>query len=102
MALTSVEIEIIRTAKDIVERQTLQEFTTFVQELMEAGLSPEPSWHYILQRVYLHACLKQKREIVNFLERLVATESRLQSLGWKSTVAYGKTLLTKPSQNSAA
>ncbi len=95
MALTSVEIEIIRTAKEIVERQTPQDFVSFVQELLEMGLSPEPSWHYILQKVYLHACLKKKQEIVNFLERLVARHSRLQSLGWKQTVAYGKSLLAK-------
>lgn len=100
MALTSVEIEIIRTAKEIVERQTPQEFAAFVQELMETEFSPPPSWHYILQKVYLHGCLKQKQEIVNFLERLVAAESRLQSLGWKSTVAYGKTLLAKSSYSN--
>ncbi len=96
MAATSVELNIVRQGKTCIEKETLNDFAEFVSDVYTEHFSPEPAWPYIVQKLYLHACLKKKADIAKFIEDLVvANQNRLWFVGWKETVAYGKTLLAK-------
>ena len=96
MAATSVELNIVRQGKACIEKEGLSDFAEFVSDVYTEHFSPEPAWPYIVQKLYLHACLKKKADIAKFIEDLVvANQNRLWFVGWKETVAYGKTLLAK-------
>lgn len=95
MAATSLELDIIRQGKEKIE-EGLNHFAWYVHELHDWTFCPAPSWPYIVQKLYLHACLKKKADIAKYIEELVTSyQDRLWFPGWKSTVAYGKTLLSK-------
>ncbi len=93
-----VEDTIIRECKVFVERSTLQSLQEYYQSLQEDyDWSEQPvDWPYILQKVYLHACLKKKAEIATWLEELfkVAVDP-INQIAYRQMFAYGHVLLRK-------
>lgn len=97
-AATSLELDIIRQGKACIEQDTLEDFAWFVSSLYTANFCPAPTWSFIVQKLYIHACLKKKADIAKYIEDLVgAYQARLWYPGWKDTMAYGKSLLAKTS-----
>jgi hypothetical protein len=66
-------------------------------QLFFAGIATEDSlpWDYIYQKVYLHACLKKRREFVSWLDGLFEALEPIQRIALRQMFAYGRYLLQK-------
>jgi hypothetical protein len=66
-----------------------------LQEVITENLGEVWAWEYIYQKLYLHACLKRKREIVDWLNGLFTMFDPIQQIGMRHMFSYGKYLLQK-------
>jgi len=57
--------------------------------------TPQMDWEYIFKECYLHACLKKRQSIVDWLEGLFDTLDPISKIGLRQIFSYGKYLLTK-------
>lgn len=82
--------EFVQVAKRWVEKgdiQVLQESIQFV---------PNQDIPTLFHRVYIHACLKQKKEIAEYLETIVfPTLCPIQQIALRQIFPYGRYLLAK-------
>ena len=69
----------------------LQEYYNTVIESTEY----EPNWQYIYHRVYLHACLKKKHAIAEWLTSLFSTFDEVSQIALRQIFAYGRYLLRR-------
>lgn len=53
------------------------------------------NWEYIYHRIYLHACLKKKRHIVNWLTSIFTSFDVVSQIGLRQIFPYGRYLLAK-------
>jgi hypothetical protein len=53
------------------------------------------AWEYVYQKLYLHACLKKKRGIVEWLKSLFPQFDPIQQIALRQMFSYGKYLLAK-------
>ena len=63
-----------------------------------AGLAEEEAelpWDYLYQKVYLHACLKKRRNFVEWLTGLFEALEPIQRIALRQMFAYGRYLLEK-------
>jgi hypothetical protein len=93
-----MEDQIIRECKDIINRQSFSALQEMYAELQESDWSEQPplDWPYILQKVYIHACLKKKPEIAAWLESLFQTlVDPINQIAYRQTFSYGRYLLRK-------
>ncbi len=83
--------EYIRSAKHWVEQGNLEVLKESLAEL-DSGIDRPTLFH----RVYLHACLKKKKEIAEWLETSVfPTLCPIQQIALRQIFSYGRHLLSK-------
>ncbi len=71
----------------------LQDCQDYVEFLREEG---EPlAWDYIYQKVYLHACLRKQKHIVDWLLELYKELSVIEQIAIRQIFPYGRYLLAK-------
>lgn len=81
----------IRTAKSMIEENNLVDLQDYYLEN-----SDEPyAWEYVYQKLYLHACLKKKHDIVEWMKTLFPTFDPIQQIAIRQMFSYGKYLLAK-------
>ena len=81
----------IRTAKSMIEENNLVDLQDYYLEN-----SNEPyAWEYVYQKLYLHACLKKKHDIVEWMKTLFPTFDPIQQIAIRQMFSYGKYLLAK-------
>ncbi len=93
-----LEDQIIRECKEFIERSTLSSLQEYYADLQTYDWSEHPpiDWPYILQKVYIHACLKKKPEIAAWFELLFQTAvDPINRIAYNQTFAYGRYLLRK-------
>jgi hypothetical protein len=54
-----------------------------------------PNLQYLYQKVYLHACLKKKVEIVDWLTSLFSTFDQVSQIAMRQMFPYGRHLLAR-------
>jgi len=59
---------IIGIFKTYINDNNLDALKEYLLELKETEYEPPIPWDYLFQKVYIHACLKKKRAIVDFLD----------------------------------
>ena len=87
---------ILATCKHLIEEDNLDGLKSYFQEISE--LSPQEyrlPWEYIYQQVYLHACLRKKIEIVEWLRTLFDHFGDVEKIAIRQMFSYGKYLLHK-------
>ena len=52
-------------------------------------------WPYILQKTYLHACLKKRRDMVDWLGSLFEQMDPINRIAYRHTLNYGKVLINR-------
>ncbi len=95
---STTEDTLIRECKVFVERSTLQSLQEYYQTLLQEYDWSEQTvdWAYVLQKIYLHACLKKKADMAAWLESLFQTViDPIQQIAYRHTFAYGRALLRK-------
>ncbi len=82
--------------KKLVERSAKESLQEVLQEIMLGNVETDMGWDYLFQKVYLHACLKGKRDIANWMESEVfPTLPPIQQMAIRQAFAYGHVLLRK-------
>lgn len=87
---------VVKRFKSFVETEDLSGAQGFL-----AGLVSDPdaaldiAWDHVYQKVYLHACLKQKRAFVDWIVTLFEMLEPIEKIALRQTFAYGNYLLNK-------
>jgi hypothetical protein len=93
--------EIIRDCKQHVEDGNLDYLKLYLQNLVQDD-DREYDWPFIFQKVYLHACLKGKREIADWLEHSVYPSMEpIQKIALRQIFSYGNHLLRQADRMKA-
>jgi hypothetical protein len=77
--------------KKLIEKENLEGLQEYYMEHLEENYP----WEYIYQKLYLHACLKKKVKIVEWLGQLFPTFDPIQQIALRQMFFYGKYLLNK-------
>lgn len=80
-----------RFMKDLVTLDNLEGLKDYVYENQSLDLP----WDVIYKDVYLHACLKKKPLIVNWLLEVYETMDPITKIALKQLFPYGRYLLNK-------
>ena len=88
---------ILETCKSYIESDLLDEFKEYIQNLYTLTLEDyRLSWEYIYQQVYLHACLKKKQVIAEWIQsQFTIIFNDVQQIALRQMFAYGNYLLKK-------
>ena len=92
-----MDLAIIADAKQHINDGNLEEIQHQICQLLDnPDLPSEPDWPFIFQKVYLHACLKGRHEIANWLHTAIyPLMDPIQQIALRQMFAYGRHLLSK-------
>ena len=90
-----MEVAVIRDCKALIEHSTLQALQTFFDEVKEEEDAHLIDWAYVWQKVYIHACLKKKRDMVSWLEEQFKELDPILCIAYRHTLNYGRHILNK-------
>jgi trans-aconitate methyltransferase len=80
--------------KDWVERGDLSALQSYFQYVQIGEEDLPAELDYVFQKVYLHACLKGKNEIANWMKTTVlASLPPIQQIAIRQSISYGNYLL---------
>jgi hypothetical protein len=85
----------IRDCKALIEHGTLQALQDYYAEMLVSEDAHLVDWPFVLQKIYIHACLKKKRDIATWLESKFGDLDPISFIAYRQTIAYGKHLLKK-------
>jgi hypothetical protein len=81
----------IKQCKILIEENNLDCLQDYYLENKD-----EPfAWEYVYQKIYLHASLKKKPMIVEWMKGLFETFDPIQQIALRQMFSYGKYLLAK-------
>jgi hypothetical protein len=83
--------DLLKHCKTLIEEDNLEELQTVIQDHWEEKFP----WEYLYQKLYLHACLKKKHRIVEWMKTLYQLLDPIQQIGLRQMFSYGKYLLAK-------
>lgn len=96
-----LEDDIVADIKPSIERGDLLTIQHEYKELFfETEFPRTVDWPYVVQKCYLHACLKKKKEAAEWFQGLFVGFDPIQQIAYRQTFAYGKHLLEKKSYGS--
>jgi len=81
----------LKDCKRMIEKDNLEGLQEYYTEYND---EPFP-WDYIYQKLYLHACLKKKPRIVEWLDGLYVMFDPIQQIALRQMFSYGRYLLAK-------
>lgn len=81
----------LRQCKALIEEDNLEELYAVYLENKEENYP----WEYVYQKLYLHACLKKKATIAEFMKGLFTQFDPIQQIGIRQMFSYGNYLLRK-------
>lgn len=92
----SIERELIAGMKDVINRGSdMDTFTSMYEYYTDLEYDREVDWPYILQKTYIHACLKRREDIAGWLEELFGKLDPISHIAYRQTLAYGHTILRR-------
>lgn len=91
--------ELIRHVKNLIDTDNLEGIQSVYAQLAYAG---NYNWAYVFQKVYLHACLRQKQEIANYIKDLFQFLPDLDQVAIRQVFHYGNYLLRKKKSSSSS
>jgi hypothetical protein len=81
----------LKLCKTMIEKDNLEGLQEFYLENQDQPYA----WEYVYQKLYLHACLKKKHRIVEWMRPLFDQFDPIQQIGIRQLFSYGKYLLAK-------
>jgi hypothetical protein len=87
--------EVISNFKRYIENGSLDECQTYLRELTDEYESDSIPWDFIFQKVYLHACLKKQKAIVDWLMLVFKELPPIQQIAVRQVFSYGRSLLAR-------
>jgi fido (protein-threonine AMPylation protein) len=87
-----METAIIRDAKSLIT--DFDALRAFYQDLLLTEFEKPVDWGYVLQKLYLHACLKRQHAVAAWLEQIYnGVLDPIQQIAHRHMFAYGRQLL---------
>ncbi len=83
--------EVIKTCKQHITDGNV----TGLQEYYRSLEGEDLDWQRIFLKVYLHACLKQQKQVVDWLMELYESFDPISKIALRQSFAYGRHLLNK-------
>lgn len=92
-----MEAGIIRECKEMIASSSLQSLQEYYRDILASycDVSYTVDWAFVLQKVYLHACLKKKRDMAAWLEERFKDLDPIAFMAYRHTINYGHVLLKK-------
>ncbi len=90
-----MEDTIIYELKPFINRGYLEGLKEKWSEYQVTDFGREIAWDYIFQKVYLHACLKKKKDIAAWLITLYSVLNPMSQIALRQVFSYGNYLLNK-------
>jgi len=89
--------QIIDVCKDYIETEQIDELQEYVINLKKIQITDyRLPIEYMYQQIYLHACLKKKHVIAEWIESIFPLIfDNIQQIGLRQMFLYGKFLLRK-------
>lgn len=84
---------LIYEIKEFIDQNDLQALQQYFQQL-DLNDTTIP-WDFVYQKVYLHACLKKKKEIKEWFEGLISLFNPISQSAIKHTFNYGNYIANK-------
>jgi len=85
--------EIISFFKKYINDGSLEACQNYLQMLRDTY--EDVPWDYIFQKVYIHACLKKQKLIVDWLMLVFTELPPIQQIAIRQIFSYGRTLLAR-------
>ncbi len=82
---------VIKCCKEHINNNNVTGLMEYYRSLNEETLD----WQRIFLKVYLHACLKKRKEIVEWLLQLYETFDPISKIALRQTFPYGRHLMNK-------
>lgn len=86
---------LINECKTYIEDGDLSGLQTYYNELLCSNFEISPNWQYIYHRIYLHACLKKKQVIADWLTSIFSTFDPITQIALRQIFPYGRYLLAR-------
>ena len=94
--MTSIETAIIRDAKQHINAADIEGLRAFYQDTLATEFPAPVDWAYVLQKVYLHACLKRQHAAAAWLEQLFwMNVDPINQAAYRQMFPYGRYLLNR-------
>ena len=90
-------IEFVRQSKEFIDRDYLEGLIEFVKEYHQDDTI---AWDYILQKLYIHACLRKKLAISEKILEYIVLLDPIQQIAIRQMIPYGKWLLQRGGSSS--
>ena len=81
----------LKQCKTLIEEDNVEGLQGFYEEYKDEELP----WEYIYQKLYLHACLKKKHRVVEWMKPMFEKLDPIQKIALRQMFSYGKYLLAK-------
>lgn len=80
--------------KSLVEREDLAALQTYFQQIQTGESETPTEWDYLFQKLFLHACLKRRVSIADWLRTEVFEAlPPIQQMAVRHCLTYGKYLM---------
>jgi hypothetical protein len=94
--MNHIERDLLCESKEILEKRPMEFFQEHVRDCLETEYPCRIDWVLLFQKLYLHACLKGKRDAAEWLttdiyERL----DPIQKIALRQVFPYGRYLLSR-------
>ena len=84
--------DVVYAFKEYINKKDTTGFTQFLLEVQDDF---EGVWDYIFKKVYIHACLKKNKPIVDLLMTFYEDMSEIERIAIRQVFPYGRYLLAK-------
>jgi hypothetical protein len=81
----------LKRCKTLIEEENVEG----LQEYYMENVSESYPWEYVYQKLYLHACLKKKKQVVEWMNGLFEQFDPIQKIALRQMFSYGRYLLAK-------
>jgi hypothetical protein len=85
--------QIVSFFKKYINDSSLEACQAYLQELRDTY--EDVPYDYIFQKVYLHACLKKQKQIVDWLMLVFTELPPIQQIAVRQIFSYGRALLAR-------
>lgn len=87
-------MELVKDIKVFIENNDLLSIKEFYENLI-VNTPDNINWSFVYQKVYLHACLKKKHTIVEYLKTLFDSLPVMDQITIRQMFHYGDYLLNR-------
>lgn len=83
----------VDVCKEIIDRGNLEELQLEVAERWRCEGAEQIAWEYVILKTYLHACLRKKKDIAEWVAEQMDRLDPIQKMAIRQMLPYGRWLM---------